>query len=419
MEDNSIPLWRRRSLWIVVLALVAAVVLWRCTAGKTPAQGFATTPATRGDLVSKVTATGSVSALVTVEVGSQVSGRIQSLFVDFNTVVKKGQLVAKIDPALFETQVAQARANVSASRGNLARLRVQADEARRQAKRSATLFDQKIISENDRDSAESTAAAAAAAVQQAQGQLDQALAGLQQAATNLRYTDIMAPTDGIVISRAVNVGQTVAASLQAPVLFTIAQDLRQMEVHTNVAESDIGRLKAGMDAAFTVDAYPGERFQGRIREIRNAPQTVQNVVTYDAVVVVDNADLKLKPGMTATVTVTTAERRGVLRVPNTALRFEPPAKPTGRSTPSTPFAMPGMPGGNRRPRAGGERADGATPGSVVYVLVKGAPEKRDVQSGLTDGTQTEITGGNLKDNEPVIVGLETAGGSSRGGMGAR
>ena len=420
MENNVKPLWRRRIVWIVLLALIAALVLWRYTAGNTPAQSFATTPATRGDLISKVTATGSVSALVTVEVGSQVSGRIQSLYVDFNSVVKKGQLVAKIDPALFETQVAQARANVSASRGNLARLRVQADEARRQAKRSATLFEQKIISENDRDAAESSANAAAAAVQQAQGQLDQALAGLQQAATNLRYTDILAPTDGIVISRAVNVGQTVAASLQAPVLFTIAQDLRQMEVHTNVAESDIGRLKAGMDASFKVDAYPGEQFLGRIREIRNAPQTVQNVVTYDAVVVVDNADLKLKPGMTATVTVTTAERRNALRVPNTALRFEPPAKPTGaRAAPSTPFAMPGMPGGNRRPRAGGERADGASPGTALYVLVKGAPEKRDVQSGLTDGTMTEIAGGNLKENEPVIVGLESPGGGSRGGMGAR
>jgi HlyD family secretion protein len=237
----------------------------------------------------------------------------------------------------------------------------------------------------------------------------------------LRYTDILAPTDGIVISRQVNVGQTVAASLQAPVLFTIAQDLRAMEVHTNVAESDIGRLSAGMDASFTVDAYPGERFRGRIREIRNAPQTVQNVVTYDAVVEVANAELKLKPGMTATVTATTAERRGVLRVPNTALRFEPPVENKGASRsgamPGMPIGMPGM-GGARR-RAGGERADGAAPGTVVYVLVKGKPERRDIKAGLTDGSQTEITGGNLQEGEPVIVGLESAGSSGRGGAGSR
>ena len=419
MEDTVTPLWRRRSVQLIALAIVIALVLWRCVGTKAPAQSFATTAATRGDLVAKVTATGTLSAVVTVEVGSQVSGRVQSLFADFNTQVKKGQRIAKIDPALFEAQVAQAQANVSAARGNILRLQVQADEARRQAKRSATLFEQKIISENDRDSSESAANAAVAAVAQARGQLDQALAALRQAQTNLRYTDILAPTDGIVISRQVNVGQTVAASLQAPVLFTIAQDLRAMEVHTNVAESDIGRLSAGMNASFTVDAYPGERFRGRIREIRNAPQTVQNVVTYDAVVEVSNAELKLKPGMTATVTATTAERKGVLRVPNTALRFEPPAENKGASRggamPGMPIGMPGMAGGARR-RAGGERADGAAPGTVVYVLVKGKPEKRDIQSGLTDGSQTEITGGNLKEAEPVIVGLESPG---SGGMGSR
>ena len=419
MEDTATPLWRRRSTLIIALCILAALVLWRCSGSKAPAQSFATVPATRGDLIAKVTATGTLSAVVTVEVGSQVSGRVQSLFADFNSQVKKSQLIAKIDPALFEAQVAQAQANVSAARGNILRLQVQADEARRQARRSATLFEQKIISENDRDSSESAANAAVAAVAQARGQLDQALAALRQAQTNLRYTDILAPTDGIVISRQVNVGQTVAASLQAPVLFTIAQDLRAMEVHTNVAESDIGRLRAAMDASFTVDAYPGERFKGRIREIRNAPQTVQNVVTYDAVVEVANAELKLKPGMTATVTATTAERRGVLRVPNTALRFEPPVdnKSANRSSamPGMPIGMPGMAGGARR-RPGGERADGAAPGTVVYVLVKGKPQRRDIRSGLTDGSQSEITSGNLQEGEPIIVGLESSG---SGGMGSR
>jgi HlyD family secretion protein len=198
----------------------------------------------------------------------------------------------------------------------------------------------------------------------------------------------------------------VAASLQAPVLFTIAQDLRAMEVHTNVAESDIGRLRAGMPASFTVDAYPGERFQGRIREIRNAPQTVQNVVTYDAVVEVANNELKLKPGMTATVTVTIAERKGVLRVPNAALRFEPPAPEAANRPRGSLMPMPGMPGGGR-PRTNRPRQNSEELGSSLYVLEKNKPVKRTIVSGITDGKFTEISGGDLKDGELVVVGLES------------
>ena len=281
----------RKIVWIAVSGLLAALFLWRCSAKGDAAPKYVTDQVARGDIVARVSASGSLSAVVTVEVGSQVSGRIQALYADFNSVVKKGERIAKIDPALFEAAVAQAAANVTAARGNLARLQAQADEADRQARRAAQLFETRIIAENDRDSAASTALAARAAVAQAQGQLAQSQAALHQAETNLRYTDILAPTDGIVISRAVNVGQTVAASLSAPVIFTIAQDLRAMEVHTSVAESDIGRLKAGMDASFTVDAYPTERFRGRIREIRNAAQVVQNVVTYDAVIDVANLSL--------------------------------------------------------------------------------------------------------------------------------
>ncbi|NBU26462.1 MAG: efflux RND transporter periplasmic adaptor subunit, partial [Gammaproteobacteria bacterium] len=315
-------LLQRKLVWIIVLGLLAALVLWRCSAKGEAAPKYVTEEVARGDIVARVSASGNLSAVVTVEVGSQVSGRIQALYADFNSVVKRGERIAKIDPALFEAAVAQASANVAAARGNLARLQAQADEADRQARRAAQLFETRIIAENDRDSAASTARAASA-VAQAQGQLAQAQAALHQAETNLRYTDILAPTDGIVISRAVNVGQTVAASLSAPVIFTIAQDLRAMEVHTSVAESDIGRLKAGIEASFTVDAYPTERFRGRIREIRNAAQVVQNVVTYDAVIDVANPELKLKPGMTATVTVVSDRREGVLRVPNSALRFRP------------------------------------------------------------------------------------------------
>ena len=350
---------QRKLLWAILLGLVAALVLWRCTRSDEAAPKYVTDAVARGDVISRVSASGSLSAVVTVEVGSQVSGRIQALYADFNSVVKKGQRIAKIDPALFEAAVAQAAANVTAARGNLARLEAQAEEAERLARRAAQLFETRIVAENDRDASASTALAARAAVQQGRGQLAQSQAALNQSETNLRYTDILAPTDGIVISRAVNVGQTVAASLSAPVIFTIAQDLRAMEVHTNIAESDIGRLRAGMDASFTVDAYPTERFRGRIREIRNAPQVVQNVVTYDAVIDVENAELKLKPGMTATVNIVSERRDGVLRVPNAALRFRPDAlaaRPAGAGGASRAGGAAGRSGSMAAGAAGGPSA---------------------------------------------------------------
>ena len=316
---------------------------------------------------------------------------IQALYVDFNSTVKKGDHVAKIDPAIYEAAAAQARANVIAARGNLQRLQVQAEEAKRLARRSEQLFEQRIVAENDRDTTRANARAAEAAAVQAEGQLAQAAAALRQAETNLRYTDIIAPTDGIVISRAVNVGQTVAATMQAPIIFTIAQDLRAMQVHTSVAESDIGRLKVGMEATFTVDAYPSERFRGRINMIRNAAQVVQNVVTYDAVIEVANPELKLKPGMTATVSVIADRRADVLRVPNAALRFRPD------------FGAAAAPAAVDEP---GTRS--------VYVLVKGKPERRSVRIGLADTRYTEIVGGDLKVGEPVIMGAETAGSATRG-----
>jgi HlyD family secretion protein len=393
---------RRKAVWIVVIGLLLAVVLWRCSSVGKVEPAYVTEAVSRGEIVSRISASGSLSAVVTVEVGSQVSGRIQSLFADFNSVVRKGERIAKIDPALFEAAVEQASANVVAARGNLARLQAQSEEAARQARRATQLFDQKIVSENDRDVAVSNARAALASVQQAEGQLSQTLAALRQAQTNLRYTDILAPTDGIVISRAVNVGQTVAASLQAPVIFTIAQDLRAMEVHTNVAESDIGRLQSRMSASFTVDAYPNERFTGRIREIRNAPQVVQNVVTYDAVIEVANPDLRLKPGMTATVTVIADRRGAVLRVPNAALRFRPVGgDAAGVAT------------------AGADTVRGDVAGAAtrsVFVLANGKLVRRELGIGLSDGRHTEVIGDSLRAGDLVVTGAEgaTAVGSQRG-----
>ena len=430
---------RARLIWIVALLLVIALVLYRCTAGGSADPEFQTTTVERGNVVSKVSTSGSLQAVVTVDVGSQVSGRILDLYADFNSPVKKGERIAKIDPALFDAAVVQARANVQAAKANVTKLTVTAEDAERQAKRAEDVYGQRLISETERDNAVATARSARAAVDQADAQLAQSRASLSQAETNLKYTDILSPTDGVVISRAVNKGQTVAASLQAPVIFTIAQDLRAMEVHTNVAESDIGRLKKDMRVTFTVDAYPGEPFRGSIRDIRNAPQVVQNVVTYDAVIDVANPDLKLKPGMTATVSVVTDRRRDVLSVPNSALRFRPEGVPPGGAAASGAPAggqqrAANAAGGQRERGQGGQygqgngnwrrnKEEGATgdegPPPVVkrtlYVLADGKPSAREVTTGITDGRVTEITSGDLKEGEIVITG--TSGQSQQGQRG--
>ncbi|HEY6098021.1 MAG TPA: efflux RND transporter periplasmic adaptor subunit, partial [Anaeromyxobacter sp.] len=294
---------RRRTLLIAtgIAVLAAALGVWRWGAGsRGGALSFETARVDRGRIVAKVTATGTLSALVTVQVGSQVSGRIASLDADFNSPVRKGQVIARIDPQLFQAAVEQARANAVAAQGNLAKAKAQALDAERQLERARTLAERRLVAPADLDTAQAGADAAKASVQAAEGTLAQARAGLNQAEVNLAFTRIVSPTDGVVISRNVDVGQTVAASLQAPTLFVIAEDLGKMQVDTSVAEADVGRLQAGMPASFTVDAFPGEVFRGTVRQVRNAPQTVQNVVTYDAVVDVSNPDLKLKPGMTAT-----------------------------------------------------------------------------------------------------------------------
>jgi len=429
-------LTRTRLIALITLTLVVLFVLYRCGTGGDDAPEYQTAVAEKTNVVARVSTSGSLQALVTVDVGSQVSGRILKLYADFNSQVKKGEKIAKIDPALFQTAVSQAEANVTAARANVLRLQVTAEDAERQAKRASEVFEQRLISETERDNAVATARAARASVEQAKGQLAQAEAQLEQARTNLRYTDIISPTDGVVISRSVNEGQTVAASLQAPVIFTIAQDLRKMEVHTNVAESDIGRLKPGMHVSFTVDAYPGEPFRGSIRDIRNAPQVVQNVVTYDAVIDVSNDDLKLKPGMTATVSVVTDRRRDVLAVPNAALRFRPEGP--GGPQPRGPGAAQASGAGGARERGasgqggqggqgswrrdrGGEGDDSSASAATrtLYVLVNGKPEPRQVTVGITDGRVTEITGGELKEGENVIVSMGGAPAQRGPGQGQR
>jgi HlyD family secretion protein len=354
---------------------------------------FETSQLSRGPIVAKVTASGTLSAF-TVQVGSQLSGRIKKLYADFNSEVKKGQVIADLDPQLFNATLEQARANHSAAQGDLLKAKVQAEDAQRQFKRTRELAQRNLIAQADFDTAQANADIANAQVAAASGRLEQARAALHQAEVNLTYTAISSPIDGVVISRNVDEGQTVAATMQAPILFVIAEDLRKMHVDTSVAEADVGKLKPGMAATFSVDAYPSERFAGTVRQIRNSPQTVQNVVTYDAVIDVENPELKLRPGMTANVTFVYADARDALRVPNAALRFRPSADVTGAR---------GAAAKARKP------ADPHSRGRTVWLLREGKPAPVEIETGITDGSYTEVLSGGLNAGDAVIT--DTAGGA--------
>jgi HlyD family secretion protein len=373
--------------------VLVAVNRWRHPPA--PAIRYETAVVTRGALQARVTASGSLSALVTVQVGSQVSGRIRELLVDFNSPVRKGQLIARIDPLFFEAAVEQAAANDAAAASNLEKAGVQLVDAERQASRMAAVWARRVVARADVDAAETALGVARAQRAAAASAVRQTHAALHQARINLAYTRIVSPIDGVVISRNVDAGQTVAASFQSPTLFVIAENLRKMQVDTSVAEADVGKLRSGMAAAFTVDAYPSEIFRGRIREVRNAPQTVQNVVTYDAVIDVDNGELKLKPGMTANVTVIHADRPGVLKVPNSALRFRPTGDLVARRPASTGTTTP----------------DART----VWVLRQGQPQPAAIRVGVTDGVNTELVGGDLRDGDALLT--ETIG-AGKGGPGS-
>ncbi|HZU82677.1 MAG TPA: efflux RND transporter periplasmic adaptor subunit [Polyangiaceae bacterium] len=387
---------RSRIAWIAVtLAFVSmAVGYWQYRRRhQAPLVEFKTAPVQRRHIVARVTASGTLSALVTVQVGTQVSGRIQRLYADFNSPVKKGELVAKIDPQLFEASLQQAQANYLSAKASVATAQAAALNADKQYARTKALHDGNLASQADLDTSEANVAATHASVDGAKASLAQALASLHQAEVNLSYTNITSPIDGVVISRTVDVGQTVAASLSAPTLFTIAQDLTKMQVDTNVAEGDVGRLEVGMKAYFTVDSYPGQRFFGHIRQIRNAATTVQNVVTYDAVIDVDNTDLKLRPGMTANVTVVYAERDKVLAVSNASLRFRPPAALSASAAT--------LDAGRVRTHAAD--APTADAGHPLWVMRDGSPRMVSVRTGLTDGTVTEIVDGALEEGDEVVV----------------
>ncbi len=395
-----------------IILLVAAAL--SCKGRGNKDQQYKTEKVERGNITMTVTATGTLSAVTTVLIGSQVSGVISALYADFNSQVHKGQLLAELDPTPFQAQVEQRQADLTKARVEAANAQINFNRQERLAKAG-------LAATADVDTTRALYEAAAAGVQQA-------AAALRQAQTNLQYTKIQSPIDGVVVDRAYDVGQTVAASFQAPTLFQIAQDLTKMQVQADVDQSDIGRVHVGQDARFTVDSYPDQEFRGRIAQIRLNATVAQNVVTYPVIVEVANPERKLTPKMTANITIDVANVQNVLRIPNAALRFKPdnaqagatPGRQTSTNTggggPSPERAAAQM---GERGRgitsaggafAGGEGAAGRRPAQTVWVMDPATKKlsPAEVRTGITDGRFTEVVSGDLKEGDNIVVGLVTS-----------
>jgi HlyD family secretion protein len=420
--------------WTIIFVVVIVVVvggLWYLRHGHEDAPAYQTVAVTRGELMQSVTATGTLNPVTNVQVGCQVSGRISKLYADFNSRVTNGEVIAEIDPSTYQAAVAQATADLANATANLELQQVEAN-------RASDLFTNKLISESDFDTA-------IANLHEAEAMVEIKRASLSNAMANLSYCKVLSPVDGVVISRSVDVGQTVASSFSTPTLFQIANDLTKMQIDSSVAEADIGGVEEGQEVTFNVDAYPYRTFHGTVTQVRNSPTTVNNVVTYDCVVGVDNSDYKLKPGMTANpLNIVTARRENVLKIPNAALRFRPPETSVPEKTTNAPTAQTvqgsngvakppggfgggagaGRPGGFGGGRSGGFGGSGGAgghggqPSRTVYVL---SGEGKDatlkpvqVKVGISDGVFTEVLSG-LKEGDLVVTGL--AFGDASGGPG--
>jgi HlyD family secretion protein len=411
----------KRRTWtllaVLLLILAGSLYLWQPWKKSEGGPQYRLAKLERGPLSAAVTASGTLSALITVQVGSQVSGQIKDIRVDFNSEVKKDQVIARLDPETFESRVAQSEADLKAAesaaevaRGSLSvrqaevgKAKIALDDANRNLERKRTLVKQNFISAAELDTAQAALdtareqlnlaqadlAVAQAQVGSARAQVAQRQAGLKQARLELERTVIRSPVDGVVISRNVDVGQTVAASFQAPVLFTIARDLRRMEVNVAVDEADVGRVATGQKMRFSVDAFPGERFSGQVTQIRKAPITSNNVVTYSVMARVDNPELKLLPGMTASARILTEERQDVLKLPNEALRFRPV------QADGTPVKL----------EVRGREEGPGIPGRI-WVLKEGKPTAVSVRLGVSDGKATEMLKGELQAGQEIILGVE-------------
>jgi len=404
--------------WAIIPALLlAAGAYWYFAHGRADEPQYQSVTVARGDLTQVVTATGQLNPVTNVTVGSQISGNIIKLYADWNSPVKASQIIAELDPATYKGAVAQAAGDLANTKANL-------ELAQVQARRSTELFQNNLISGSDYDTASAT-------LHQAEAQVKIKQAALDNAKVNLGRCTIYSPVDGIVISRNVDVGQTVAASLSAPTLFIIANDLAQMQIDANVAEADIGGVEVGQGVDFTVDAFPYRTFRGKVTQIRNSPITVQNVVTYDTVIEVSNADLKLRPGMTANVSIIIARRENALKIPNAALRFRPPeAAGESKATVASPRMAQGGPSAGERPGGMGGPGGGSRNGSgrprmerqfarTVYTLGSTNPESfrgnsavgsppakpspTQIKVGVSDGIMTEVVEG-LKEGDLVATG---------------
>jgi HlyD family secretion protein len=479
--------YSRIYIWILlVLVIGCGLGAWQFLSAKTDKPSYIFGTVDRGDIVTQVAMTGTLAAVTTVAVGTQVSGTVSELYADFNSEVKKDQVLAKLDPALFQTQVDQADASVktdeavlnndlatiSTMKANIEKAKVDVLNSMRKYKLTKELFDEGLETKDDMDSAQATMDSSIAAQVAAQSQLEsaqsalkadqarleQARANLKNAQVNLEHTIITSPISGTVISRNVDRGQTVAASFSTPTMFTIGEDLTKMQVITNTDEADVGKLKPGMEATFTVDAYPGENFRGSIRQVRLASSTVQNVVTYNAVIGVSNPDLRLKPGMTANIKVVIDKVQNALRIPNAAIRFRPglsdaemadafkrageeryyafyQAQANRSQSGNQSGNQSGTQGGNQNGNIGGDqrpRPTGMAMGLMARnqsgnMRMNGNPSGRGrripiwimgqnnlltpvlVRTGLTDGVQTEVVEGKLNQGDKIVLSAEIAG----------
>lgn len=430
---------------IACAVLAAAVVVWALI-HKNRANGikYNKVAVERGDIEALVVTSGSLNPVTVVDVGSQVSGKISEIFVDFNSYVKKGQLLARLDQSIFLTRVSQNEANYQSSKASLEKARVTLENTQRKRSRALNLFEKSLISFEEKENAEVEYLNAQADLQSAEARLAQAQSQLESSQVDLAYTVIRSPIDGIVISRNINAGQTVAASFQAPVLFQIANDLSQMQVECSVDEADIGKVQEDQKVRFSVDAFPDENFTGRVRQVRFSPEITQNVVTYTTIVDVDNPEKRLRPGMTATVSIIIDEAKNVLRVPVSALRFTPSLPPeemmkifqdmqknreeaqgsrvqtAGSSSEGNPSSRPGQ---SRRVNPSepmsfqggfGQAGTRVKQPSQVWVEEKAGKIKPVLlKTGVTDNTFTEVQWGSLKEGQEVIVGESSGNDSER------
>ena len=364
----------------VILVIIALFSFINMNANK---EQYKTRALKKRTIVQSVFASGTVNPVITVSIGSQVSGTIKELYVDFNSEVKKGQLLAQIDPALFEARVNESRASLNNAQANYDRVKSVMENDLKTYNRYKALYERKFVAKSELDLAESTYKADVASLNAAKAQIAQAKATLDNNLTNLRYTRIISPVDGIVVSRSVDVGQTVAASFQTPTLFSVAQDLTKMQIDTSVVEADIGRVKVGQDVEYTIDGYPDETFTGKVSQVRISPTTVQNVVTYNVVIIIDNKDLKLIPGMTANVSIITNKKENVLCTDNRALKFSPQTTKDGAKKKYQEYG--------------------------VWILEKNKPKRVTVQIGASDENYTEITSDELKEGDRVIISSTSKG----------